>query len=185
MLPQIVWKPSPNFTKGRLGYEPIIVVIHRMEGTLVGTDAWFGNPVSKVSSHYGIGKSGAIHQYVKEENAAWHAGISKVVNKSTGDWVKAHGLIDSTGRLVNPNFYSIGIEHEGFIKNSWSDAMVDSSAQLIADICYRHKIPFDAEHIVGHHRIYFGHQCPGNNAPILTLIDKAIKYASQLGMWEI
>lgn len=70
----IIWKGSPNFIRGRGGYRPEAVVIHIMAGTLVGTDAHFANPASQVSAHYGIGKQGQIHQYVKEEDTAFHVG---------------------------------------------------------------------------------------------------------------
>ncbi|TGE31356.1 N-acetylmuramoyl-L-alanine amidase [Desulfosporosinus sp. Sb-LF] len=68
--PTIVWKGSPNFSSSK-GYRTLAIVNHIMSGTLTGTDAWFTNPESKVSSHFGVGENGAIHQYVELENVAW------------------------------------------------------------------------------------------------------------------
>ena len=72
-----------------------------MSGTLIGTDSWFANPASKVSSHFGVGKNGEIHQYVKLENTAWANGVVKNPN-----WP----LLQNG---VNPNYYTVSIEHEG------------------------------------------------------------------------
>lgn len=135
----IIKKTSPNFTKGT--NLPKAVVIHIMAGTLVGTDDWFSRPSSKVSAHYGIGKKGEIHQYVKEKDSAWHAGIVNNPSWKLYDKVK------------NPNTYTIGIEHEGNENSVWSIEMKVSSARLIKDICTRWKIPIDRDHIIGHYEI--------------------------------
>lgn len=47
------------------------IVYHWMGGKLSGTDAWFQNPKSKSSAHYGIGAKGEIHQYVKDNYYAF------------------------------------------------------------------------------------------------------------------
>jgi N-acetyl-anhydromuramyl-L-alanine amidase AmpD len=67
---EIIQKKSPNFWVGRKGYRPEAIVIHIMDGTLIGTDSWFANHTSQVSAHYGIGKNGEIHQYVQENDTA-------------------------------------------------------------------------------------------------------------------
>ena len=153
---QKVWKGSPNFWTGRKGYKPELVVIHIMDGTLSGTDAWFANPASQVSAHYGIGKSGEVHQYVKEEDAAWHAGR---VDAPSAKLVKSN---------VNPNLYTIGIEHEGKPEDTWTDATKQASASLIREICQRWQIPIDRDHIIGHCEIYSKKpNCPSHDKKIL------------------
>src|SRR3990167_11456499 len=98
----IIQKPSPNFTKGRGSYyKPELIVLHIMVGSLSGTDSWFTSSISKVSSHYGIGFNGEVHQYVKEEDTAWTQGI---VNNPSFKLYK---------QGVNPNTYCLSIEHEG------------------------------------------------------------------------
>jgi N-acetylmuramoyl-L-alanine amidase len=67
--------PSPNFVVGRGSQKPEIIVIHIMAGTLIGTDSHFSSPFSQVSTHYGIGFNGEVHQYVKEEDTAWGNGL--------------------------------------------------------------------------------------------------------------
>lgn len=88
-----------NFVQGRKGsVKPDVIVVHIQEGTMVGTDAWFNNPTSKVSAHFGVSKSGEVWQWVAEEDTAWHAGtvvrpIAAIVQ-------------ERKGRV--PNEYSIG-----------------------------------------------------------------------------
>ncbi len=74
---------------------------------------------------------------------------------------------------VNPNTYSIGIEHEGIGGVPWPQVQVEASARLVADICHRHKIPIDRNHVVGHHEIYAGHDCPGPGCPLDRLVELA------------
>lgn len=155
--------PSPNFISGRRTFSPEAIVIHIMEGTLLGTDSWFQNPQSKVSAHYGIGKNGAVHQYVREMDTAWHAGR---VNAPSWPLIKQAG----NSLYINPNFYTIGIEHEGNENSEWNDAMYASSSEMIKLICNRWNIPIDRRHIVGHHEIYSLKTCPGHKVDLNKLI---------------
>ncbi len=136
-----------NYRTGRQIFKPIAVVIHIMDGTLIGTDNWFQNPAAKVSAHYGVGTNGEYHQYVAEKDTAYHCGVVK----------------DCTWKLLrpklNPNLYTIGVEHES--TGTWPDPLYSASVGLVAAICLRNNIAMDADHIVGHHEIYSGHTCPG------------------------
>ncbi len=161
----IIQKKSSNFWVGRKGYRPEAVVIHIMDGTLPGTDSWFANPTSQVSAHYGIGKSGEVHQYVQENDAAWHAGR---VDAPVWKLIRPN---------VNPNLYTIGIEHEGKPDEGWTEAMKQSSATLIREICQRWQIPIDRDHVVGHFEIFSKKpNCPATNKRIL---DELVALANQ------
>ena len=152
----IIQKKSPNFWAGRKGYRPEGVVIHIMDGTLVGTDSWFANPTSQVSAHYGVGRTGEVHQYVKEEDTAWHAGR---VDAPVWKLIKPN---------INPNLYTIGIEHEGKPEDVWTDVMKRSSAELVREICQRWQIPIDRNHIVGHFEIFSKKpNCPARDKKII------------------
>lgn len=159
----IINVPSPNFSSGRKMYRPEAIVIHIMEGTLAGTDNWFQNKQSQVSSHYGIGKNGEVHQYVEELDTAWHAGR---VNAPSWQLIKTAG----NGRFINPNYYTIGIEHEGNENSDWTSTMYNASAAMIKAIASRWNIPIDRQHIVGHHEIYSLKTCPGHKADLNKLI---------------
>lgn len=159
------WKGSPNKTKGRGGYKPEAIVVHIMEGTLRGTDAWFANPQSKVSAHYGIGKAGEVHQYVLDTDQAWHAG-----RVYTPTW-------KGIRKGVSPNRYTLGIEHEGRDGDAWPDAMLDASATLIRELCTKWAIPIDRQHVVGHREIYARKTCPGRVVDLDALVRRARREA--------
>jgi N-acetylmuramoyl-L-alanine amidase len=163
----IIQKRSPNFFRGRKAYKPEAIVIHVMDGTLSGTDNWFGNTQSKVSAHYGVGKSGEVHQYVDESNTAWHAGR---VYSPTCTILKPAG----NGAYINPNYYTIGIEHEGTQQSEWTDQMYKSSSTLLGVICKRWNIPLDRTHVIGHHEVYALKPCPGYKVDINKLIALAL-----------
>jgi hypothetical protein len=129
-----------NYSVGR-GKEIKLIVLHWIVGTLESADATFANADRKASAHYGVGDND-IHQWVKEDDTAWHSGV----------WVV--------------NQASIGIEHEG----GWllpdgtrkvpTDKTHETSGKLVADICRRYNIPIDRQHIVTH-REQSATECPG------------------------
>jgi N-acetyl-anhydromuramyl-L-alanine amidase AmpD len=158
-----IWKgcAATNFRIGRVAlsidphaeperFTPEAIVIHVMAGTERGTDAWFGDASSHVSAHYGVSKTGEVHQYVMEQDVAFHAGV---VNAPSWPLLK-QGL--------SPNLYTIGIEHEGMAEDEWTDEQYSSSAELIAAIAARWSIAIDDSHVVAHRTINALHGgCPG------------------------
>ena len=178
MSSSVTWVGSPNRHKGRQGFRPEAVVIHIMEGTIGAADSWFSTTKSEVSAHYGISRTGAVHQYVGEADTAFHAGRV---------WKSKWGKLKPA---VNPNLYTIGIEHEGQGASDWPDTMYASSARLIADVCTRWSIPIDRGHIVGHREIYGRKTCPNDVVDLDRLITMAraaaispdrFNFISQLG----
>lgn len=141
-----------NFTLGRHGQKIKAIVIHVMEGTYEGTDNWFDKESSDVSAHYGVAKDGRIKQWVHDEDQAWHAGI---VKDPTATIVKQMGAI-------NPNAYTIGIEHEGFAKDNPPEVQMEASAELISMLCYRWNLSPVSGVIIPHHAIRADKTCPGN-----------------------
>ncbi|MFF3557315.1 peptidoglycan-binding protein [Streptomyces tsukubensis] len=65
------WKPiTVNHTPG--GQVAVRgVVIHIMDGTYAGTDAWFRNPEAEASSHFGTSRDGRLCQWVSTRDRAW------------------------------------------------------------------------------------------------------------------
>ena len=141
---------TQNFHKGRHGFIPKAIVIHIVVGSLESAGLTFGDPRSSVSAHYGVGKSGRVHQFVQEADTAYHAGI--VVRPS---W----RLLEPG---INPNFYTIGIEHEGQPQDLWPDEQYCASAALVREIAERWKIPLDRDHIIMHREIRASKSCPGS-----------------------
>ena len=130
----IIWKGSPNFSKGRGGKKISTIVLHWIVGYLPAADATFAK-ANSTSAHYAVGP-GVIHQYVNEENTAWHAGNFDV------------------------NQRSIGIEHEGGPTIPITDAVYNTSIELVADICRRNGITPSSDTIKPH-RAFKATQCPG------------------------
>jgi len=150
-----------NFRSGRPpGIRPEAIVVHISTGTLASADDWFNDPAAKVSAHYIVAKSGIIHQYVDENDTAFHAGT--VVQPS---WT----LIKPK---VNPNYYTIGIEHEGGESDIWPDVQIATSAALIGSIASRWNIPLDENHIIPHHAIRATKTCPGSFIQISDLLKR-------------
>ncbi len=156
---EIKWIGSPNYglprgTKGRKGYKVIAIVDHIMAGSLIGTDSWFGTARSEASAHFGIGKNGEIHQYVELADVAWHAGK---VRKP--DWA----LLKDT----NPNYYTIGIEHEGQSGDVFTEAQYQATLWLHKRLIKQYGIPVTADTIIGHYRIDSVNKanCPGTGFP--------------------
>lgn len=109
-----------------------------------------------VSIHYIIDREGQIFCYIPEDRSAWHAG--------SGTWLNDEKY---TNKM---NKYSIGIELMGMgtykemsgYLHKWeynkipkellgfTDAQYVSLKALVEDICQRHDIPLDKDHIIGH-----------------------------------
>lgn len=138
----ILQKQTPNFIPGRTGYSPKVIVLHLMVGTLRGTDSWFASEKSQASSHYGVGYTGEMHQYVQEEDTAWHSG--RVTNPTTN-------LVNDY--VGNPNNWTIGIENEGYKVEDLTDTQVRANAELCKEIAKRWNIPLDRQHIIGHYEL--------------------------------
>jgi len=109
------------------------IVIHDTEGSYESAISHFQDTSSYVSAHYVIRSSdGAVTQMVPTSGVAWHA----------GDWYM--------------NMHSIGIEHEGYaaLGGSWyTEAMYQSSANLVKYLAKKYDIPLDRDHILGHDNI--------------------------------
>jgi hypothetical protein len=130
---------------------PEAVVIHIAVGSLKSVDNSFLSASHGTSAHYCVGKDGSVHQYVREEDTAFHAGI---VDRPVWRLIKK-------GAGVSPNSYTVGIEHEGMPDDPWTDVMYAASAELTAAICARWAIPIDADHLPMHREIRAGKSCPG------------------------
>ncbi|MFD9858220.1 N-acetylmuramoyl-L-alanine amidase [Streptomyces alboflavus] len=109
-------------------YEIDRIVVHVVQGSYRTALKVFKDPGHGAAAHYVVRKDGHIAQMIRELDVAFHAGSRRM------------------------NERSVGIEHEGFVdrKESFTDAMYESSARLAAGICRRYDFPVDREHIIGH-----------------------------------
>jgi len=108
-----------------------LIVIHDIEGTFAGAISWFRNPRARASANYVVSRDGEAVQMVPDHDVAWHAG---------NGWVNDH---------------SLGIEHEGYmgIAGIYTDAEYRASAQLVAALVSRYRIPVDRRHLIGHDQV--------------------------------
>ncbi len=134
----IIWKGSPNKDSNRL---PVTKIIIHWFGDNLTTHTGIGavdNQFQKpngTSAHYAV-ENTTIHQYVEEENVAYHAGNYPV------------------------NQESIGIEHSAGPNRAPSEDTYETSGKLIHEISKRYNIPLDREHILGHKEVK-ATACPG------------------------
>lgn len=122
---------------------------------MVGTDSWFQNPTSQVSAHFGVGKNGEIHQYVDINNVAWGNGV---VNKPSWPLLIAN---------VNPNYYTVSIEHEGQSGDQFTEAQYQATLALHRWLIDTFALQVNENAIIGHYRIDGVNkaQCPGPGFP--------------------
>lgn len=114
------------------------VVIHTIEGPESSGINWFQNPRANVSAHYIVSHTGRVTQMVRDQDVAWHAGVSDM------------------------NARSIGIENEGYAgRNDWTDIQYRKLAELTRSLCDRYGIPKDRTHIIGHSEVRRGKVDPG------------------------
>jgi len=166
-MTQWIGCPDSNFRRGRpFGLRPEAVVVHIMDGSFEAGESVFRNPTTQKSAHYGISRAGEVHQYVDEHDTAFHAGI--VINP-TWPLLKPR---------INPNFYTIGIEHEGRPDDEWPEAQLTASATLIGQIAARWSIPLDESHVIRHHQIRASKTCPGNWMQLKDLLARVPTIAS-------
>lgn len=154
----IVDRPIQRNFSSRQGFQPRAIVIHIAQGTTEGAYHWFGqyNPNPQVSSHYIISKQGVVTRFVGEEYAAWHAGG---VSQPSEPFRKHHDP------FINPNLYTIGIEHEGFTGQKFEEPMLKALQALTYDIAKRYgwqKLEH-GKNILGHNDInsVTRGSCPG------------------------
>jgi N-acetyl-anhydromuramyl-L-alanine amidase AmpD len=119
-----------NFASGRKKRIDMIV-LHVMEGGFGPTGAWFANPDSHASAHFGISVDGSIDRYVREADTAWHAGHPDY------------------------NARSIGIELEGHVSDpdAFTPRMLEALTDLCDSLCAQWSIGRDRVHVIGHNEV--------------------------------
>lgn len=139
-----------NFDTSRAKVDRI--VIHTMVGTVNGAAARFAGKGNQVSAHYGVGYDGKLYHWLEETFTAYHAGNYPM------------------------NQRSIGIEHEdmGNYNSPRPDALYETSAKLVADICKYYNIPIAREYIIKHSDVI------ATGCPDSLDIDRIIARAQQI-----
>lgn len=127
-----------NFLIGRQGRAVDAIVCHWIVGHQAAADATFRDPNRRASATYSV-EGDSIHLHVREKDTAFANG--------NWDW----------------NLRAISIEHAGGPNLPITEATYRTSAALIADICARHGIPIDRDHIKKHNEVSdVATACPGD-----------------------
>lgn len=136
--------PSPNFWHDQTRKVTLLVVHATATSGIESPKNWLCDKVSKASAHYLIGVDGRVLRLVKEEDVAWHAGVS--------EW-RGMERISHTTKNPSVNHCSIGYELVNICdgKDPYPEAQVAALAELVADACKRHGVLM--ENIVGHEDI--------------------------------
>lgn len=145
---------------GRNGHKVLAVVMHIGEGYRAGFHKQF--TAGGLSAHYVVYRDGSIEQWVREEDAAWHA----------GEVYKPAWAFYEPG--VNPNLTTIGIEHEGFTGEPWTEEMIQADLFLLRGIAERHGLVYSVNTLIGHHQLDSVNRrnCPGWGCPWERLFDE-------------
>lgn len=130
---EITWigMSRQHYQPGQMGRIRAIV-IHATAGRHPGDLGWLrkgGDERRPVSCHYYIDKAGRISQLVKDDDIAWHAGVSR--------W-----MID--GRMYeNLNSLSLGIELENLNsgRDSYPEAQLAATIALTRELARRYEVP--------------------------------------------
>lgn len=154
-------------SSARDGNVPFVIVNHISGGTMGSMDNWFRSAGNKVSSaHFGVSKSGVIHQYVDIRRMAWANGITAASTR------EAPAAVVRENAPTNPNKYTISIEHEGtdgnlteeqFAASVWLHKHIANEVKRI----YNREMKLDRKHVIGHFQIdpIRKPNCPGPKFP--------------------
>ncbi|MBR7165823.1 MAG: N-acetylmuramoyl-L-alanine amidase [Clostridia bacterium] len=111
---------------------------------------------NEVSTHYILDREGKITCYVPESLVAWHAGKGTwrddPLYENRMNWYAIGIEIAAMGSKEDMSLYLTPEEYDGIPSSQigFTDAQYSALSQLVSDICLRHGIPMDREHIIGH-----------------------------------
>jgi len=96
-----VFKQSPNISPRPITPEGI--VLHHTAGSYAGSVSWCLNPASKVSYHCIVDLNGDRTELAKDNQRAWHAGVSSFKGRSNcNDFLLGIAVsLDTTTRELN------------------------------------------------------------------------------------
>ena len=124
---------KPNFEVGRRGRAVKAVVLH-VVGVTAPLSAVYNtfNGAGETSAHFCIGKDSTIEQYVSIEDTAWANGL----HFENGVWlnprrVQVAPTWQDLAAPINPNLYTISVEHQGVADEPWTPEMTDANTRLL------------------------------------------------------
>lgn len=189
---RIVWKGTDLTNKSdRRGYIPDVICNHISQGNAQSCIEWFSTDSTnkESSAHFLVAKDGNVYQFVDIHDNAWGNGLK-------ADEIKLSTLSVVKSRSVNPNWYTVSIEHEGVYevtKGALTKEQLESTIMLhkyIVDYVkdeFNIDITVDRNHIVGHFEIkpQGKPNCPGKLFPFDEVINGVLKEPVKLPFDDI
>lgn len=119
-----------------------------------------------ISIHYIIDREGVIRCYMPENRAAWHAGGGSYGDAKYTNAMNKYSIgieIMAMGSAEDMSIYFSEAVYNRLDKSllGYTDAQYESLKALLKDICERHSVPYDKEHIIGHEEYSPGKNDPG------------------------
>lgn len=154
--------PLETFSRPRK-HDPEFVMIHFTSAVMLDRNDPYNMEAVRsifvdyeVSVHYIIDRDGTVRCYIPENVVAYHAGFgtwgddpkyTDLMNDyAIGIEVVAIGSQKDMAQYLHPEEY--GALNPEFI--GYTEAQYAALQQLVQDICNRHNIPMDRDHIIGH-----------------------------------
>jgi len=131
---------QPAYFKGV--NRPEAVVLHVMQGYMSTARQWAIVGHYGASWHFSVGRDGSVMQHLDFEDGGYHAGIPDTAPSPVWPLWKGHG--------VNVNLYTIGIEHEGFSGDGFTEAQRLASRDLCKWLAGELGFPYDRDHFPPH-----------------------------------
>ncbi|MEO9254924.1 MAG: peptidoglycan recognition family protein [Tepidiformaceae bacterium] len=159
---QVPWKlDSPD---GQQCYWPGInaptaVVLHVMQGYATTAREWANDGHYGASWHFTIGRDGSVMQHLGIGDSGYHAGILPGAPKPTWPLWRGDGQ--------NVNWYTVGVEHEGFEGTPFTEEQTVASIALCKWLAGLLPIPFDRDHFPPHADIDVVNRVNDFNTPAL------------------
>ena len=117
-------------------------------------DNWYNTQPGAIATHYGIDKDGTLYQYFDEEDWGFHTGMGGDYDDNAVGWEHANEMylkeaggkfFWQAGGLWKEYFGEVFYSEERFqgyiCWAAYTPEQVDTSAKLIAYLCYNHGIP--------------------------------------------
>lgn len=132
---------QPTYFKGT--NQPTAVVLHIMQGYMSTARQWALTGHYGASWHFSVGRDGTVMQHLDFEDGGYHAGIASppAPRPTWSLW---------QGSDINVNNYTIGIEHEGFSGEGFTEAQRAASKELCQWLAEMMEIPYDRERFPPH-----------------------------------
>lgn len=110
---------------------------------------------NRLGIHYIIDRDGTVYCFLPESRSAWHAGKGSFGDEKYTDNMNRHSIGIELMAIGSQEDMSIYLHPEEYDRLNeeligFTDAQYEALGRLVQDICQRHEIAVDRQHIIGH-----------------------------------